>query len=98
MHRYFLSLMFFSLTHLANANSKSGTFVILGRWDTTFRSGETELPPWLEIHTSGFKTLVGEFVGPGGSALPHINHKLRRREAESFHSATMGNRKFQSCF
>jgi hypothetical protein len=70
MQRYLLSLLFFSLTHLANANSKSDTLAVLGRWDITLRSGETELPSWLEIHTSGFKYLVGEFVGPGGSARP----------------------------
>jgi hypothetical protein len=70
MQRYLLSLLFFSLTHLANANSKSDTLAVLGRWDITLRSGETELPSWLEIHTSGFKMLVGEFVGSGGSARP----------------------------
>jgi hypothetical protein len=70
MQRYLLSLVFFSITHLANANSNSDTLAVLGRWDITLRSGETELPSWLEIHTSGFKMLVGEFVGPGGSARP----------------------------
>jgi hypothetical protein len=32
--------------------------------------GEREFPSWLEIHRSGTKMLVGEFVGTGGSARP----------------------------
>jgi hypothetical protein len=32
--------------------------------------GEREFPSWLEIHRSGVKMLVGEFVGAGGSARP----------------------------
>jgi hypothetical protein len=29
-----------------------------------------QLPSWLEVHLSGLSTLVGEFVGSGGSARP----------------------------
>lgn len=42
-----------------------------GRWDITVtgQNGGT-FPSWLEIHVSGNKTLVGEFVGRVGSARP----------------------------
>ncbi len=43
---------------------------IEGRWDMTiYMSGKT-FPSWLEVQLSGFQTLVGEFVGTGGSARP----------------------------
>lgn len=70
MKRFLLSLLFFTTTFFANANTNSDTLNVLGRWDITLRNGQTELPSWLEVHTSGFKHLVGEFVGPGGSARP----------------------------
>ncbi len=41
-----------------------------GRWDMTITMGAKELPSWLEIQHSGFKTLVGRFVYAGGSARP----------------------------
>jgi len=41
-----------------------------GRWDMTiYTSGKTS-PSWLEIQRSGSRTLVGQFVGSGGSARP----------------------------
>jgi hypothetical protein len=43
---------------------------IEGRWDFTIQSDGKELPSWLEVTHSGFKTLVGQFVGTGGSARP----------------------------
>jgi hypothetical protein len=43
---------------------------IEGRWDMTIMAQGKELPSWLEVHHSGNHTLVGQFVGPGGSARP----------------------------
>jgi len=44
--------------------------VIIGRWDITVHLGDREMPSWLEVQLSGFSTLVGRFVGGGGSARP----------------------------
>jgi hypothetical protein len=43
---------------------------IEGRWDMTVDRDGRELPSWLEVKHSGIKTLVGRFVGAGGSARP----------------------------
>lgn len=42
----------------------------IGRWDITLNYKNTERPSWLEIYKSGGKTLVGKFVGMGGSERP----------------------------
>jgi hypothetical protein len=41
-----------------------------GRWDITISVDGKEVPSWLEVQHSGNKTLVGHFVGPGGSSRP----------------------------
>lgn len=41
-----------------------------GRWDLTIQMGERTAPSWLEITHSGLSTLVGQFVGTGGSTRP----------------------------
>lgn len=41
-----------------------------GRWDITVQTSDGEYPSWLEIEVSGNKALVGQFVGPAGSARP----------------------------
>ena len=44
---------------------------IEGRWDLTIhRPDGGERPSWLEVRHSGVSTLVGRFVGTGGSARP----------------------------
>ena len=43
---------------------------IEGRWDMTINMSGKELPSWLEVRHSGLHTLVGHFVGTGGSARP----------------------------
>src|SRR5262245_49944083 len=53
-----------------NAASFSDTSAVLGRWDITMNINGKDAPSWLEIHRSGIKMLVGEFVGAGGSARP----------------------------
>ena len=41
-----------------------------GRWDITMHEAGASFPSWLEIRHSGLHTLVGQFVGGGGSARP----------------------------
>lgn len=41
-----------------------------GRWDITINMDGKPAPSWLEVTHSGLKTLVGHFVGTGGSARP----------------------------
>ena len=43
---------------------------VIGRWDMTIDMHGKSSPSWLDIHRSGISTLVGEFVGSGGSARP----------------------------
>jgi hypothetical protein len=43
---------------------------IIGRWDLTVRGAGEEYPSWLEVRLSGYRTLVGSFVGRFGSARP----------------------------
>lgn len=43
---------------------------IEGRWDMTIDVDGKPLPSWLEVRHSGIQTLVGRFVGAGGSARP----------------------------
>src|SRR5690625_1286469 len=42
----------------------------IGRWDITLNYKNKERPSWLEIYKSGGKSLVGKFVGMGGSERP----------------------------
>jgi hypothetical protein len=43
---------------------------LLGRWDLTVHGARGDRAAWLEVRHSGVKTLVGQFVGTGGSARP----------------------------
>jgi hypothetical protein len=43
---------------------------ILGRWDMTLNHSDGDYPMWLEVHHSGSRTLVGQFVAAHGSARP----------------------------
>jgi len=54
----------------ANAAPVDTVSDVIGRWDIIVHSAERETPSWLEIQLSGFSTLVGRFVGGGGSARP----------------------------
>jgi hypothetical protein len=46
------------------------TSALEGRWDLTVNNADGEFPSWLEVRHSGLSTLVGRFVGSGGSARP----------------------------
>jgi Domain of Unknown Function (DUF1080) len=43
---------------------------IVGRWDLTVTGAGTSFPSWLEVQKSGNHTLVGRYVGSGGSSRP----------------------------
>src|SRR5215468_5071743 len=43
---------------------------IVGRWDIAVQNGDREYPSWLEIRESGYRALVGSYVGRVGSARP----------------------------
>jgi hypothetical protein len=43
---------------------------IIGRWDLVVKGSRGEYPSWLEVTKSGYRTLVGSFVGRTGSARP----------------------------
>jgi len=51
-------------------NSTAGDQPIIGRWDLSVQMEKQTVPSWLEVKLSGFKTLVGYFVGDAGSARP----------------------------
>jgi 3-keto-disaccharide hydrolase len=43
---------------------------IVGRWDLRVQGRDGVYPSWLEVTTSGYRVLVGRFVGRVGSARP----------------------------
>jgi hypothetical protein len=43
---------------------------VVGRWDLTVHGPDGDYPSWLEVRQSGYRTLVGSFVGRTGSARP----------------------------
>jgi hypothetical protein len=50
---------------------------ILGRWDLTIGSTGRTHPAWLEVRLSGYRTLVGSYVGQMGSVRPIGKIELR---------------------
>ena len=71
MSKQFLaSICCLLIVTFTEAKTFSDTSAVLGRWDITMNIGGRNFPSWLEIHKSGIKMLVGEFVGDGGSARP----------------------------
>jgi len=67
----FISLFGISATHRnSNFANRVSAESIEGRWDMTVQMGGRELPSWFEVTHSGRNTLVGQFVGFGGSARP----------------------------
>jgi len=43
---------------------------LVGRWDLTVHGIDGDHPAWFEVRQSGFRTLVGSYVGQFGSARP----------------------------
>jgi hypothetical protein len=58
----------YSGTHAQSKTAASDP--LLGRWDLVVQRGTQSSPSWLEVERSGGATLVGQFVGTGGSARP----------------------------
>ncbi|WP_396626286.1 DUF1080 domain-containing protein [Luteitalea sp.] len=54
----------------AQAQAPQPSDPLLGRWDLVVQRGAQTSPSWLEVERSGTATLVGQFVGSGGSARP----------------------------
>ena len=65
----FLVLSISASAERTNANL-SDSLAIQARWDITVTINGKSYPSWLEIRHSGYKMLVGRFVGTGGSARP----------------------------
>lgn len=59
-----------SKIRVAHALSPSQPADLIGRWNLTVDMDGKEAPSWLEVKLSGFKVLVGYFVGDDGSARP----------------------------
>ncbi|MEO5594284.1 MAG: DUF1080 domain-containing protein, partial [Chitinophagaceae bacterium] len=74
--RYILMAVILTMTLVtATKANNSRSFVadpspLEGRWDITMIMSDKEYPSWLEVELSGVKTLVGRYVGTGGSARP----------------------------
>ncbi len=57
--------------HLNNSTAmQTDSAIVQGKWDMTIDVDGKMSPSWFEIHHSGLRTLVGQFVGMGGSARP----------------------------
>jgi 3-keto-disaccharide hydrolase len=65
-----VSLVTLFLACAVAALSSQSASPFIGRWDLTLATANGPRPSWLEIQTSGPRTLVGRFVGPAGSARP----------------------------
>ena len=46
---------------------------VIGRWDVTVEGADGAYPSWFEVRKSGYRTLVGSYVGQFGSARPIAN-------------------------
>jgi len=74
IHKLFTLAFLLVTTVVVNAKDfytpKADTPALLGRWDLIVMKGTKEAPSWLEVTHSGYRTLVGRFVGESGSARP----------------------------
>lgn len=68
-----ISFIVFQLYAKASGIAPADSGSLEGRWDMTISMNERKVPSWLEVRHSGLHTLVGQFVGSGGSARP-ISH------------------------
>jgi hypothetical protein len=58
------------VTATASAALAQANAPVIGRWDLTVQGANGPYPSWVEVTLSGNRTLVGRFVGGGGSARP----------------------------
>jgi hypothetical protein len=52
------------------SNAQERQSPLIGRWDLVVHGSAGDYPSWLEVRLSGYRTLVGSFVGHFGSARP----------------------------
>lgn len=67
---YYLIILLISLSLVNTIEAAPDTSSVEGRWDITIYNAGKTMPSWLEVVHSGLHTLVGQFVGAGGSARP----------------------------
>jgi hypothetical protein len=67
---YLLLFVFYTSNSYANTNKNFFESPVEGRYDLTLYNTGKTYPAWLEIHHSGTRILVGQYVGQGGSARP----------------------------
>ena len=71
MLQFIVSLLAVAVTSANDIRlQKSGDPSIEGRWDMTIDVSGKQVPSWFEVTHSGVHTLVGQFVGAGGSSRP----------------------------
>jgi Domain of Unknown Function (DUF1080) len=73
--RHCILIIFYFLLFIyskANPTTRAKYFEspLEGRWDLTLHNSGKTFPAWLEVHHSGIRTLIGQYVGPGGSSRP----------------------------
>ena len=66
----FVVLLAVSANKIPSPQKNMDAAGIEGRWDMTVQVGERQLPSWFEVTHSGRSTMVGQFVGFGGSSRP----------------------------
>ena len=72
--KFAVTLVLFGMTSAAVAQddpfTKHEPPPVVGRWDLMVHGVDGDYPSWLEVRQSGYRTLVGSFVGRVGSARP----------------------------
>jgi hypothetical protein len=66
----FCILFCLHITFTTSARCLVDSTALAGRWDLTINMDGKQKPSWLEVHHSGFRTWVGQFVAVVGSARP----------------------------
>jgi hypothetical protein len=65
-----LALCFAATAQRGRPHPDPETPPIVGRWDVTVQGTDGKYPSWLEFSRSGYRSLVGRYVGQSGSARP----------------------------
>src|SRR6478752_6146077 len=58
------------LSFVTTVKAAPDTYSVEGQWDITIDDSGKAMASWLQVVHSGLHTLVGQFVGAGGSARP----------------------------
>ena len=95
---YYIPFVFCISNSFAISKYKFFESPVEGRYDLTLYSAGKIYPAWLEIHHSGTRTLVGQYVGQGGSARPISKINFNNVDRQLFYPASMGYRLRRSGF